>query len=279
MGRLAVSDVLVYAHTLHADTARSVLAAACAATGLGARLDVYGSGSLYQRLGPRRGQPLPDLVWWFGPFAASAAAADGLLQPHQPGRVASGAAHDPDWKWSAIAYSGFGVIGGSVARWEDLAGVPRLAIADPERSELGLSLLLASLDRARQVDGDAERGWAWWQERARNGLVLAESEASAQALSVSGQATHAVILDATGAPLAGLGHVAHAIGLAASSRNVDGARTMLDWLTSEAAADKVPGSVWRLDTSSAPTLDLEWCREQYVSARQRWAASGFGPSA
>ena len=65
-----------------------LLGAACRATGIGARLELYGSGSLYQRLGPRHAPPLPDLVLWFGPFAAQAAALDGLLQPYQPASVA-----------------------------------------------------------------------------------------------------------------------------------------------------------------------------------------------
>lgn len=272
-----MTDVLVYAHITHADTARSVLAAACSATGLGARLDLYGSGSLYQRLGPRRSQPLPDLVWWFGPFAARAAGIDGLLQPYKPQHVADAAAHDPDWKWTALQYSTFGAAGSGVSRWEDLTGVPRLALADPERSEVGLTLLLASLDRARQLEGDIERGWSWWQQRARDGLMLAEDDPGAVAMVQSGLATHALTLSA-GNVVQGLAAVPHAIGIAASSRNVDGARKMLDWLTSENAADRLPGSPWRTNLGVSPPLDVEWGRQQYVATRQRWAQSGFGPT-
>src|SRR5690242_8551726 len=104
-----MTDVLIYVHAFHADVARTALGAACAATGLGARIEVYGSGSLYQRLGPRRGQPFPDLVWWFGPFASAAAAADGLLQAHQPASIAERAVYAPDWKWTALQYSAIGV--------------------------------------------------------------------------------------------------------------------------------------------------------------------------
>jgi ABC-type Fe3+ transport system substrate-binding protein len=273
-----MSDVLVYTHTVHADTARNVLTAACTATGLAARLDVYGSsGSLFQRLGSRRAQPLPDVVWWFGPFAARAAAVDGLLQGHQPARVSDGVVHDPDWKWTTLQYSTIGVVGDGASRWEDLAAVPRLALADPERSEVGLAVLLASLDRERQVDGDVERGWNWWQQRAQTGLVLAEDDAGALAMVQSGSASHALTLTG-GSPVQALAALPHAIGIAASSRNVDAARKLLDWLASESAADLLPGSPWHANAPASPPLDVEWGRQQYVGARQRWAQSGFGPS-
>src|SRR5438445_6967563 len=116
-----MSDVLVYAAASRAQLARSVLGAACQATGLAVRLEVYGSGSLYQRLGPRRAQPLPDLVLWFGAYAAQAAANDGLLQAHQPARVAEAAAHHPSWLWTTLDYSAIGVTGApSVASMDDL---------------------------------------------------------------------------------------------------------------------------------------------------------------
>src|SRR5262249_21642980 len=94
VGLVGVTEVLVYASAARADAARTALAQACRATGSSARLEVSGTGSLYQRLGPRRAPPMPDLVWWFGPFAARAAAIDGLLLPHQPSSVADGTAHD-----------------------------------------------------------------------------------------------------------------------------------------------------------------------------------------
>jgi ABC-type Fe3+ transport system substrate-binding protein len=282
-----VSEVLVYASAARADAARSVLAQACRATDASARLEVYGTGSLYQRLGPRRAPPTPDLVWWFGPFAARAAAIDGLLQPHQPLSLADGAARDPDWNWTAIEYSAIGGVGSSpVGGWSDLAGVPRLAMADPERSEVGLSILLASLDRARQADGDVERGWAWWQSRAAAGLALAEDDAGALALVQSGAASHALTLSPNAAPLSGLAPLPHAVGLAASSRSAETARHVLDWLASSDAAPAAGAlSPWQAATNglaglwqAAPPLDVEWGRQQYAAARQRWAESGFAPT-
>jgi len=286
VGRVGVSEVLVYSSDVRADMARMVLAQACRATGTSARLEIYGTGSLYQRLGPRRAPPLPDIVWWFGPFAARAAAVDGLLQAYQPPRLADGAMHDPDWKWIALEYSAVGIAGSTpVSGWQDLAAVPKLAVADPERSEIGLSLLLASLDRARQMDGDVERGWTWWQSRAAAGLILAEDDAGALALVQAGAASHALTLSPNATPLAGLAPLPHAVGLAASSRNLDSAQGMLDWLTSEDAASAFGLSPWRAATNglaalwqTAPALDVEWGRQQYTAARQRWAQSGFSPT-
>ena len=106
-----MSDVLVYATESRGDVVRSLLAEACSATGVGARLEMYGTGSLYQRLGPRRAAPFPDIVMWFGPFAARAAAVDALLQPYQPPRVPDHLEHDPEWKWTTLSYSAVGLIG------------------------------------------------------------------------------------------------------------------------------------------------------------------------
>src|SRR4030081_719160 len=136
-----VTEVLVYAAAARAQTARMGVAGACQATGIGARLELYGSGSLYQRLGPRHAPPLPDIVLWFGPFAAQAAALDGLLQPYQPAHVAPAAGHEANWRWTTLDYLPIGVVGPtSVTGLQDLANVPGLAIADPERSEIGLSI-------------------------------------------------------------------------------------------------------------------------------------------
>ena len=158
-------------------------------------------------------------------------------------------------------------------------------MADPERSEVGLSLLLASLDRARQVDGGPETAWAWWQARFSTGLVLAEDDAGALALVQSGGASHALTLAAGATPLNGLAPIPHAVALAASSRNADAARAMLDWLTSDAAAAALPLSPWTAASNglaaliqAAPPLDVDWCRTQYTAARERWAQSGFAPS-
>jgi ABC-type Fe3+ transport system substrate-binding protein len=278
-----MTDVLVYAVTSRAQTARAVLGAACQATGLGVRLELHGSGSLSQRLGPRRAQPFPDVVLWFGAYAAQAAAIDGLLQAHQPSRVSDAAAHHPNWLWTTLDYSAIGVTGAPVvAGLEDLLSVPRLAVADPERSEAGLSILLATLDRARQVEADPERGWAWWQQRVARGVALAEDEAEAVGMVAAVDASHALTLAETASPLGGLPLIPHAVGLAAGSRNVDASRRLLDWLTGEAAAVSVRLSPWQAGVqsllSAVPQLDVEWGRQQYTPVRRRWAQSGFAPS-
>ena len=283
-----MTDLLVYSVESRAQIARAVLGAACRATGLGARLELYTTGSLYQRLGPRHAPPLPDLVLWFGPFAAQAAALDGLLQPHQPARVADAAAHDPHWLWTTLDYSLPGVIGSSpLASLAELASIQRLAFADPERSEVGLSITLGMLDRARQVEADVEAGWSWWQQRVRSGIVFTEDDAAARAIVANGAASHALTLFESATPLPGLAPIPHAVAVAASARNVDGARRMLDWLASEAAVTSLTWSPWQATTgasgplqsllTAAPPLDIDWCRQQYTAVRRRWAQSGFGP--
>ena len=280
-----MTDVLVYATESRADAAHAVLTAAGQATGVNIRLELYGSGSLYRRLGPRHGPPPPDIVMWFGPFAARAAALDGLLQAYRPARVADGAVHDPEWKWTAFDYSAIGGIGlPPLATWADVATAPRLAVADPERSEVGMIILLAGLDRARQAQGDVELGWRWWQQRVDRSLVLAEDDAQATGAVDDGSASHALTLSPASAPLSGMAPIPHAVGLAASSRNVDAARALLDWLTSRDAAPSLSLSPWQAATNgldalqkSAPPLDVEWGRQQYSATRQRWARNGFGP--
>jgi len=282
-----VTEVLVYATASRAQTARALLGAACQATGMSARLELYGSGGLYQRLGPRHAPPLPDVVLWFGPFAAQAAALDGLLQPYQPTNVAPTAAHDANWRWTTLDYLPIGVVGStSVTSLQDLASVPGLAIADPERSEVGLSILLATLDRARQIDGDVERGWKWWEQRAQSGLALAEDDAGAVASADENGALHALTLSLeTASFIPGLAPIPNAISLAASARNLDAARHLLDWLTSDAAGDILKVSPWRAAAnglqalqSAAPALDIDWCRQNYTPTRQRWSQSGFAPA-
>ena len=283
-----MTDVLVYAVASREATARRLLGAACQASGIGARLELYGSsGSLYQRLGPRRAAPLPDLVMWFGPFAASAAALDGLLQPHQPPRIADAAVHDPEWRWTTLDYSSVGVVGPpGIATLQDVAAVAGLAFADPERSEIGLSILLATLDRARQAESDLERGWTWWQQRMRGGVQLTEDDPGAVALIGEGGVSHALTIAEAGSSLVGLAPLPHAIGLAAGSRNADAARRLLDWLTGEEAGAMLRLSPWLADSdgrlqtllAAAPALDVDWGRQQYTAARSRWAQSGFGPT-
>jgi ABC-type Fe3+ transport system substrate-binding protein len=226
------------------------------------------------------------MLMWFGPFAASAAALDGLLQAYQPSRVPDGIIHDPDWKWTTLDYSAIGVIGDPpVSSWADLASVPRLEIADPERSEAGLSILLSVLDRARQVDSDAERGWAWWQQRAEAGLVLTEDDGSASALVGAGGASHALTLSPDSTPVAGLAPIPHTIAVAGGSRNLEATHQLMDWLTSERAGALLKFSPWQASSNglatllqSAPPLDIDWARQQYTPTRQRWAQSGFGPT-
>ena len=281
-----MADLLVYAVDSRARTARAVLSAACRATGFGARLELYSSGGLYQRLGPRHAQPLPDLVLWFGPFAAQAAALDGLLKAHQPAAVAESATHDPDWLWTTLDYSPVGVVGSPpVLSLQELATAPRLAVADPERSEVGLSILLTMLDRARQVDANVEAAWVWWQQRVQRGVAFAEDDPGAQARVASAAASHALTLVEAGAPLPGLAPLPHTVALAASSPNVDQARRMLDWLVSPAAAGSVRLSPWQAPgdgplpalIGAAPPLDVGWGHQQYAGVRRRWAQSGFGP--
>jgi ABC-type Fe3+ transport system substrate-binding protein len=222
---------------------------------------------------------------WFGPFAAHGAALDGLLQPYHPPRIADVAAHDSSWRWFTLDYQPVGVIGSAAGGLQDLASVRRLAVADPERSEMGMGILLSMLDRARQIDGDVERAWTWWQQRARSGLVLIEDDRDAAATVRGGEASHALSLLESGSPLTGLAPIPNAIGLAASARNVDGARRLLDWLADESGGTVIRLSPWQAASngleallSAAPPLDVDWCRQQYTATRRRWAQSGFGPA-
>jgi ABC-type Fe3+ transport system substrate-binding protein len=279
-----MAEVLVYVASPQASTARGILSAACRAVGVGARIELYGSGSLYQRLGPRHAPPLPDIVLWFGPFAAHAAALDNLLQPYQPRQVAPNAAHHPDWRWTTLDYWTIGTVGAQPASaLADVAAVPHLALADPERSEAGMSILIASLDRARTVEGDVERGWSWWQERVRKSVTLVEDEAEVIGAANDGQVSLGLTLFSDRAlRVDDLALMPNAIGLAASARNEDAARQLLDWMTSESAASVLRVSPWQPTTqtllASAPSLDVDWARSQYSATRQRWAQSGLGPA-
>jgi ABC-type Fe3+ transport system substrate-binding protein len=279
-----VAEVLVYAALPQAMTARAALTAGCHAVGVGVQLELYSTGSLYQRLGPRHASPLPDLVMWFGPFAAQAAAMDNLLQPHQPRHVAPTVAHDLAWRWTTLDYWTVGAVGTQPAnRLADLAAAPTLALPDPERAEAGMAVLLAMLDRARTVEGDVERGWAWWHERARKGLILVEDDADAETAATDGRASNGLtIFSERGERLDELAPIPNAVGLATNSQNVAAARELLDWLTSDAAAAALRLSPWQAGTqslmASSPSLDVDWARAQYTATRQRWARSGFGPA-
>jgi hypothetical protein len=74
-------------------------------------------------------------------------------------------------------------------------------------------------------------------------------------------------------PLSDLASIPNAIALTASARNADAARQVLDWLVGE------PGNKATSQVTSAPPLDVAWCRQQYALTRRRWAQSGFGPKA
>jgi ABC-type Fe3+ transport system substrate-binding protein len=115
-------------------------------------------------------------------------------------------------------------------------------------------------------------------------VVFAEDDAGAAAMAGEGGVSHALTLAETAAPLAGLPPIPHAIGVAANSRNLDQARQLLDWLTSDAAGALLRLSPWQAATNglqtlliAAPPLDVEWARQQYAAARRRWAQSGFAP--
>jgi hypothetical protein len=241
-----MTELLAYVVDTRSGPARTALAAACASLGVGLRIETFGTGALYQRLSQRPVPPPPDLVWWFGPFAARAAAWDGLLQSAQ-----------------AVDYSVIGVVGADrVDGFAGLATVPRLAVADPARSEAGMAILLVSLDGARRTGNDVEAVWAWWRQRADSGLVLVETDADA----TRSGATHALTLTG-GAPLPDLAPIPHMVGVAANSRNADAARRLLEEL--------VGG---RRTPEPGPALDVDWCTQSYIATRQRWAEAGFSPA-
>ena len=252
-----MADVLVYTTAARAEAARRLLASACRATGGGARLEVFAtSGSLFGRLAQRQGTRA-DLVLGFGPYMMHAAGLQGLLEPYQPRRVAAEVPHHPGWLWTGLDSSSWSVTPG-VQGLDQLLSVPRLGLPDPVRSEPGVMAVLAVLDHARRVDGDPERGWAWWQRRVTIGVALTE-----EATPVVAGASHVLGLDAQSS-LAELAALPHAIALLGGARNGDAARMLIDELTGAA-------------TSVAPLLDVQWTFEQYRAVRERWLASGWSP--
>jgi hypothetical protein len=283
-------QAIVFVTQARAEFARRVLSAACRATGVAARLEVFGSsGSVFARASGQREGLRGDVLFGLGPYLAHYAASQAFLGRFQPPRLAEGAPHDRDWRWTALDASPW-VVAPAVQGLDDLLGVPKLALADPARSEGGIMAVLASLDRARQAEGDPERGWAWWQRRVASGVVLAEDLGGAPAAARDGQASHALGLGSLegGAPLAGLGPVPNAVGLLAGARNVDAARTLLGWLFSPDAADAVAAagglSWWQASTNglaglvqAAPPLDVDWTFQQYRAVRDRWIQEGFSP--
>jgi hypothetical protein len=281
-----MSDILVCTTFEQAASVRRLLSAACSALDVNASLDLFGSGSLYQRLRARRSPPFPDLVVWSGPFAAQAAANAGLLEQHQPRELPSLAWHHSEWHWTAVEFQLIRAVGEPpVSTLDELAAVPRLALPEPERSEAGASMLLATIDRARQVEGDPERAWAWWAGRVRSGIRVADEDGLAADLVRQGRATHALSLGDAGSPVVDLAPLPNALSLAANAPNADAARRVLDWLTGpQAAAITGQPSAWRAEANGlsalfavAPPLDVDWTTQQYTHARRRWAQAGFGP--
>jgi hypothetical protein len=280
------AEVVVYAVQSRAATVQTLLSSACAAVGASARLELFGSGSLFQRLRARRSPPPPDLLLWFGPYAAHAAALEGLLQPYQPANLPRREMHDASWRWVAVEFQPFHVTGDPLpATLQDLATVRRLALADPERSEVGLAVVLAVLDGARQTQGDIEPGWLWWQHRMQSGAFLADDDGQALDTQRDTGASHALTLGQGAAPVSGLAPLPHAIALSSTARNSDGARQLFDWLVGPDAVAPEGLSAWQAETNglaqlldAAPPLDVDWATRQYSAVRRRWAESHFGPT-
>jgi ABC-type Fe3+ transport system substrate-binding protein len=225
-----------------------------------------------------------------GPYLAQSAASQGFLEPYQPPRVAESATRHPEWRWTTLDSLPWSV-SPPVQRFDDLASAPRLALPDPARSEVGMMAVLASLDRARQAQADPERGWAWWQQRIRSGVTLAEDVGGSAAAVREGRASHGLSLGLAdgAAPLPGLAPVPNAIGLLAGARNPEPARALLDWLLGPEAADTIARagglSAWQGSANglaqlaqAAPPLDLEWTFDQYRAVRNRWLSSGYSPA-
>lgn len=148
--------------------------------------------------------------------------------------------------------------------------------------------VLTSLDRARQAEGDPERGWAWWQRRVRSGVALLVEPSGSAAAPPASHVLGLGSLDG-GAPLSGLAPLPNAVGLVAGGRNRDAARTLLTWLVSPDAADAVSAagglSWWQAGANgltslaqSAPPLDVDWATGQYRAVRERWLQQGFSPA-
>ncbi len=281
-----MTELTVYAIAQEATNVRALLGAACRAVSVDVRLELFGSGALFQRLRTRRTPPPPDLILWLGPYAAQAAALEELLQPYQPSSLPGAAAHAADWRWTAVDFLPFRVTGATaVASLDDLATVPRLAIADPDISELGMMSAIAVLDHTRQRARNLEEGWQWWQRRIAAGLEVAGDDNHALELVRQGRASHALTLRGSGAAFTGLAPVPQAIALAAGTQNLAAARVVFDWLASPEASSGDALSAWQAQANglqalfdAAAPLDVDWATSQYTSIRRHWAAI-FGGSA
>jgi ABC-type Fe3+ transport system substrate-binding protein len=285
---MSAGQAVVFVTQARAEFARRVLAAACQATGVAVRLEVFGSsGAVYSRIAGRREGPRGDVVIGLGPYLAHAAAAQGVLEKFQPARTADGAPHHAEWRWTGLDASAWSVAP-AVQRLDDLLDVPRLGLVDPARSEMGVMAVLTSLDRARQAEGDAERGWAWWQRRVRSGVSLVEDEAALRGAPPTSHVLGLGALDG-GAAVPGLAPLPNAVGLLTSARNAEAARSLLTWLVSPDAADTISaagGLSWWQSASNglasllqaAPPLDVNWTAQQYRPTRERWLQQGFSPA-
>jgi ABC-type thiamine transport system substrate-binding protein len=237
-----------------------------------------------------------------GPYLAEAFTREGLLEPHRPSQWPAdalgnyeGAMHEPEWRWVALDFVPIGMVGvPPVESFEELGSpaVPRVALPDPVRTEVGLFVVLATLDRLRQdpwTDNEAERGWTWWAQRARVGLEVTEDAESAVAAVRRGLATHALVLssseDGTSQdyPLRGLAPMPNAVGLVKGAPHADLARTLLDWLVgpySGATVRSLGGlSPWHADANglrrlveAAPPLDVGWTFTRARPTRSGWAS-------
>jgi hypothetical protein len=272
-----MSEVLVWATASRAAMCRALLTGGCAATGASARLEVFASsGGLFRRLAAPRDGGRAELVFASGPYMAESAVADGLLE-----------------RWSAVDYGVFATLGDPAAEtFAALApvGVRKLAMPDPERSEIGMFAVLSTLNRAR-AEGDVEAAWAWWRRRAEGGLVLPDSPAGVLEAVRTGRVSHALVMDTAPGrrPVRGLAPVPHAVGITMSGRNAAPARAILDWLAGPEAANAIAqhgglataqaeSNGLRALRDAAPALDIPWAAELYRAARARWSTSGFSPS-
>jgi hypothetical protein len=297
--------VLVYGTSNRGYFHRAVLSAACRATRIEARLELWSPGSLFRLLHGQRDHPKADLAMSLGPYLAEASAREGLLAPHRPNqwpadalRDQGGAMHENEWRWVALDFVPFGLIGAPpVESVEELGGsdVPRLAMPDPLRHEAGLMAVLVTLDRFRHehlTDVGHESAWDWWLQRARFGLEVTDDAAGAVAAVRGGLATHALVLGAPddgtsqGVPVRGLAPVPNTVGLVKGAPHADLARTLLDWLVGPdgAAVVRDLGSLspWHADANglrrlaqAAPPLDVGWTLQRARATRSAWGSRVF----
>jgi ABC-type Fe3+ transport system substrate-binding protein len=279
-----------------------MLAAACRATGIEARLELVSPGSLFRLLRGQRDHPRVDMAMSLGPYLPEASAREGLLEPHRPSRWPGDALGDQasamresEWRWVALDFLPFRLIGAPpVESVEELSGsaVPRLAMPDPLRHESGLMALLVTRDRFRhehRTDVGPESGWDWWLQRAHVGLELTEDAVGAVAAVRTGRATHALVLGAPedgtsqAVPVQGLAPVPNAVALVKGAPHADSARTLLDWLVGPDGAAVVNDlgslSPWHADANglrrlaqTAPPLDVGWTLQRARATRTDWAS-------